>query len=466
MANFSLAANPDIAAATTIPHTTVNVSASGTQANYFSVTLNAGNRLVVDIDRTVTSGYDSYVQLRDASGVVLSQNDDGGNDAGSDNDEQDSALIFTALTAGTYFIVVGSYSAAGFAATFSSAATQYALNISVENLLPFSDATGNLGVAGNDTLDGGAGNDTLDGGGGSDTLIGGDGDDTIIYDAADIAANVTGGLGNDLLLVLGGSAPVTFNLAAQGFEAATHVLTDTTGQTWTSITDRYTALWQRLTSDAALDDGTRQTRVFDHLSNQGYSEYINYYLDMAYSNTVTQQLVVEDAGTKQERFFDYRTNQAYSEYINYYLDTAYANSVTRQVVLDDVGTKQERFLDYRTNQAYSEYINYYLDSAFGNSVTRQVIFEDAGTKQERFLDYLTNQAYSEYINFYADASAANAVTRQVTFLDDGTKQERIFDYNNTQATFSEYINFYNAAGAVTRQVGFNDAGQVAWEYLY
>jgi Ca2+-binding RTX toxin-like protein len=179
MSNFSFAADPEINNATSIAHTTVNVTASGANANYYAVTLNAGNRVIADIDNTVTAGYDSWVRLLDSSGQLLQENDDAGLDAGSTNDSGDSMLSFTAQAAGTYYLVVGSYgSNSTFAPNFYNSAsssvnpaTQYELNISIENSATFADATGNLGVAGNDILNGGAGDDILIGGAGSDTAV-------------------------------------------------------------------------------------------------------------------------------------------------------------------------------------------------------------------------------------------------------------------------------------------------------
>jgi Ca2+-binding RTX toxin-like protein len=111
------------------------------------------------------------------------------------------------------------------------------------------------GNNGNDSILGGDGNDTLDGGIGSDTLSGGANDDTIVYEAGDLAANVTGGSGTDTLLVIGGSAPTTFNLAAQGFELAEHRETDGSGQSWATRVTIYNANWQVAGQTGTYDNG-------------------------------------------------------------------------------------------------------------------------------------------------------------------------------------------------------------------
>ena len=293
------------------------------------------------------------------------------------------------------------------------------------------NAVANLleGGSGNDSLSGGGGNDTLIGGAGRDGLQGGEGDDAIHWDAADDLANVLGGNGYDTLVVTGGTVPTTFDLVSHGFEAGRHDETDTGGNAWSTRSSTYTAAWQRVSQHVQNDDGTHAESFYDHQSSYSWSEYVDFYLDTspAYDDAVTRQVVFDDSGTKQERFFDYKGDQSYGEYINYYLDAApgHANSVTRQIILDDGGTKQERFFDYRNDQGFSEYINYYLDAAPGY---------------------------------------ANAVTRQIIVEDDGTRLERIFDYQSNQS-YSEYINYYDASGEIVRQVGFNDAGQVAWDYL-
>ena len=87
------------------------------------------------------------------------------------------------------------------------------------------------GNAGDDSLSGGDGNDRLDGGAGADDLSGGAGDDTIIFDALDNLAALDGGMGNDTLVVNGGSVPA-LDLAAHGFETAEHVTVDSGQADW------------------------------------------------------------------------------------------------------------------------------------------------------------------------------------------------------------------------------------------
>jgi hypothetical protein len=76
----------------------------------YRITLQAGQRFVVDIDARTLSGsstLDSYVRVLDAFGRQLSKNDDFGN-------SYDSFLIYTARTSGTYYVGVSGYGNAAY----------------------------------------------------------------------------------------------------------------------------------------------------------------------------------------------------------------------------------------------------------------------------------------------------------------------------------------------------------------
>ena len=76
---FSIANNADIVNSTTIPHTTARFTtpAAGVLgASYYSMTLNAGSKITLDIDHTAL--LDSYIRLLDASGNIIAFNDDNG----------------------------------------------------------------------------------------------------------------------------------------------------------------------------------------------------------------------------------------------------------------------------------------------------------------------------------------------------------------------------------------------------
>jgi serralysin len=199
--NFTLAGDADIANATTIPHTTVNATGNG-RAAYYLVTLTAGMTITIDIDHS--AGVDTYVQIKGADGISLTENDDTSiSDPGStavpgQSRTQDSQLTFTASRDGNYYILVGSFDTAtrGFDASLPVGAT-YELNISVAT----------LGTAGNDTLFGGPGADqlygdvgidVLGGGAGADRLSGGNGNDMLSGGTHN--DTLTGGAGNDVFM--------------------------------------------------------------------------------------------------------------------------------------------------------------------------------------------------------------------------------------------------------------------------
>lgn len=192
--NFTPASDPDIAGATTAPHTSVNATGNG-RAAFYRLQLTDGMTMSIDIDHT--AGFDSYVQIRNAAGAVLTGNDDtavcdpGSTPYAGEARTQDSRLSFTAPYSGTYYVVVGTYDGAtnGFGASLPTGAI-YELNISVAT----------IGRAGNDVLSGGAGNDQLYGDLGNDILVGGagadrhfgeSGIDTASYNAASLGVTAS-----------------------------------------------------------------------------------------------------------------------------------------------------------------------------------------------------------------------------------------------------------------------------------
>jgi len=78
--------------------------------DFYRVSLQAGQQFVIDIDARSLAGsstLDSYVRLFDASGRQLASNDDFGGSI-------DSYLVYTAPTAGTYFVGVSGYGNAAY----------------------------------------------------------------------------------------------------------------------------------------------------------------------------------------------------------------------------------------------------------------------------------------------------------------------------------------------------------------
>jgi serralysin len=210
---FSFVADADIANATTFAHSTVNATANG-GADWYKVTLNAGNRLIVDIDNSFAN-YDSYIHIVSSDGTtIVGGNDDAISselDAGS-TVTTDSHVIYSPTTSGTYYIVIDSYRATQTLATANiSSGKTYELNVSIDVTPPVSDLPGPLGVAGNDTLTGGAGNDRFVLSAGFDTITDFTAGGT--EDAIDISA-LTGlssvDLGKSLAVQSGADVVITF----------------------------------------------------------------------------------------------------------------------------------------------------------------------------------------------------------------------------------------------------------------
>lgn len=177
--NFSLTEDPDIFDSTTTLHTTVNATGNG-KGGYYSIDLEVGTVITIDIDGIADPDvHDSWVRLLDSDGEIVTQNDDGGNDPGSNN-RRDSSAVFVVQETGTYYILEGQWSpdapGDGWVEGVPEGST-YKLNVSVE----FPPAPVEPGDAGNDRLSGGSGNDLLDGGQGADTMHGGTGEDSFRF---------------------------------------------------------------------------------------------------------------------------------------------------------------------------------------------------------------------------------------------------------------------------------------------
>lgn len=75
--------------------------------DFYAVTLQAGDRLTIDIDTTGTGRLDTYLSIFNGYGSELAWNDDGL--APDETSSWDSYLEFTATTAGTYYVSVSDY---------------------------------------------------------------------------------------------------------------------------------------------------------------------------------------------------------------------------------------------------------------------------------------------------------------------------------------------------------------------
>ncbi|HEX8444080.1 MAG TPA: M10 family metallopeptidase C-terminal domain-containing protein [Allosphingosinicella sp.] len=189
---YDVDANPNIADSTSIAHATINATATGGSLEYYRIDVAAGAVVTFDIDTNVAqTNLDSWIELVNASGTVLANNDTGasGDFGGTGND--DARLTYTFATAGTYYIRVGQWTTANPPAALPLTAGQtYTLHIS-DSSVPVTKT-----VTANNTssliADGGEGNDLLQGTLANDTLTGGIGSDTASFVNAFSGGSTTG----------------------------------------------------------------------------------------------------------------------------------------------------------------------------------------------------------------------------------------------------------------------------------
>jgi Ca2+-binding RTX toxin-like protein len=119
---FVVTPNPDLPNAN-LPSVTIQGAIStASDRDYYSVSLQAGERITLDIDGT-SNQLDTIVRVFNSAGVLVASNDDSGvMDAGS-NTSLDSFLTYTASSGGTYYFSVESYG--------SGSSGLYDLNVSI-----------------------------------------------------------------------------------------------------------------------------------------------------------------------------------------------------------------------------------------------------------------------------------------------------------------------------------------------
>jgi Ca2+-binding RTX toxin-like protein len=186
---YDIDSNPNIANSTTVPHATINATATGGTLEYYRVDVSAaGAQAVFDIDGNGTLD-DSIIELVDSAGNLLATNDTGPGDPGTIAGHDDAYITYTFAAAGTYYIRVGRFTTSAVAQPMLAGQT-YQLNISLQG------AAGTTTFTANNTAslvaNGGAGNDFVMGTLGNDTLIGGNGNDTVSFVNAFTGGSTTG----------------------------------------------------------------------------------------------------------------------------------------------------------------------------------------------------------------------------------------------------------------------------------
>ena len=174
---YDIDANPNVTSAVTIPHATINATATGGSLEYYRVDVTAaGAQAIFDIDGTGSLD-DSILELVDSAGNLLATNDTGPGDPGTTVND-DAYISHTFAAAGTYYIRVGRYTSSAVAQPLLAGQT-YQLNISLQGAAGATVFTVNNGSS--VVLDGGEGNDFLQGTYGNDVLTGGAGNDTASF---------------------------------------------------------------------------------------------------------------------------------------------------------------------------------------------------------------------------------------------------------------------------------------------
>ena len=158
------------------PHTSIYIEPGAGERRLFTVTIGAGETIVLDVDFSHGTGWggtDTVIDLLASDGTLITTNDDNGGDFGSIG-SFDSRLSYTSVAGGTYYIRVGEFGSSD-GNTFEGG-EQIFLNVSVTNHA----ATASPIAAGDDTISGGLGNDTIFGMLGTDTVHGDGGNDIIV----------------------------------------------------------------------------------------------------------------------------------------------------------------------------------------------------------------------------------------------------------------------------------------------
>jgi Ca2+-binding RTX toxin-like protein len=174
---YDLAPRDDVANSTTVPHTTINATATGGTLEHYRIDVTTTSTVTFDIDtKSIETNLDSWIELLNSGGTVIANNDTGASNDPGFTGNDDARLTIT-LTPGTYYIRVGQWAPGAASALPLTAGQTYSLHIS--NPSAPADAptfaasnTSSLnaqGGEGNDFIQGTVGNDTLDGGNGTDT---------------------------------------------------------------------------------------------------------------------------------------------------------------------------------------------------------------------------------------------------------------------------------------------------------
>ncbi|MCB1491164.1 MAG: pre-peptidase C-terminal domain-containing protein, partial [Rhodobiaceae bacterium] len=288
---WSTKPNPDVGD-TTIPYTTV-LATGGEERDLFSVTVETGQTITVDLDYGGDDGsgggvFDSVIRLLDASSGELAFDDDAIVTSGGlgSTSNRDSYLTYTNNTGSTqtYFIEVGQFSAPATQGNPIYSGSVYMLNVSVTN-----HASTNVADFSPDNIDGGDGNDIIYGLDGADTINGGAGNDLILGGEGDDLLKGNGGI--DRVLGEGGADRFLWS-GAEFLDSANNTITGETldGGTGTDTLvlgqDGPNALdfsGHMLLSIEILEEASTSVQTYTFNANQFNFLVINWHANGAYN---------------------------------------------------------------------------------------------------------------------------------------------------------------------------------------
>jgi hypothetical protein len=321
-------------------------------------------------------------------------------------------------------------SAAIFGAGMAVAPRPYAAGTSSSDILYDGPASG--------YLYGGDGNDYLDGGAGSDTLLGGAGNDRIMYDAADVAANVSGGADTDTLVVVGGNLPISFNLEASSFEQAEWQQTDNAGQSWSTIIGRYNSDWQITSSSTILDNGMDREMLYDYTAPTSWQSRQLDYAAPSDGSALTYDYLIFDDLSSRDTSYDTDLATAYKSIRNDY--DADGLRTYLYFVFED-NSARDTTLDYTTDLVWQSIRNDYNTTGQKTYISYEF---DNGTQRDVSLDYGTGQIWQSLTQNY-DATAQHKLTDQY------------FIFDNNTARYVEFGTFAGHPGATQHITNYADA---------
>ncbi len=302
-----------------------------------------------------------------------------------------------------------------------------------------------FGGGGSDFVSGGDGDDILDGGTGPDTINGGDGNDTIFWDPTDSTTGASGGAGTDSLVFLNVSAPTSFNLVTQGFEAAEGRFTDTGSNPWSTRTDIYDTQWRLDFSTTINDNGTREFTDYDQANAVNWANFVT--RQDALLRT-TQTVLTYDDGAHDTTDFD-ATNAVF--WTSFVTRTDSLGRTTETLLIHDDGTRDTTNFDGDNTQFWTSFVT--RRDALGRQ-TESLLIHDDGTRDTTNYDADNSQFWTSFVT---RRDAGGNTTESLLIHDDGTRDTTNYDADNSQF-WTSFVTRRDALGRQTESLLIHDDG--------